>query len=150
MGREGTDYVFHHPPHVQGGRKPDLERVQRALGVAERERPLTFVQLAVAGRLLRRRHGSPLCQLFGLSDCGGRLQHFEHAAGPRFLHALQRRHFGVLPDPFLRRAAAVVELDNPLGGSLQVGDDEADARSSPWCHSTLATTRRGLLQLCAW
>ena len=33
-----------------------------------------------------------------------------------------------LPDPLLRSAAAVVELTDPLGRPLQVGDDEPDAR----------------------
>jgi hypothetical protein len=33
-----------------------------------------------------------------------------------------------LADPLLRRVSAVVELADPLGGSVQVGDDEADPR----------------------
>jgi hypothetical protein len=49
-------------------------------------------------------------------------------------------------DPLLRRAALVVEGDDPLGRPRQIGRDEADTGySSPGCHSALATTRRGLL-----
>jgi hypothetical protein len=40
MGREEPIMSFSTDRMIQGGRKPDLERVQRALGVAERERPL--------------------------------------------------------------------------------------------------------------
>jgi hypothetical protein len=50
----------------------------------------------------------------------------------------------------LRGAALVVEGDNALGQSRHVRGDEADARVKlALCHSTLATMRRGLLQLCA-
>ena len=51
-------------------------------------------------------------------------------------------------DPLLARAALVLEVDDPLGRPAHVGDDEAD-EYSPGCHSTLAITRRGLLQLAA-
>jgi hypothetical protein len=53
-------------------------------------------------------------------------------------------------DPLLRCATLVVEGDDVLGRSRQVGDDEADARVQlARMPSTLATTRRDLLQLCA-
>ena len=61
-------------------------------------------------------------------------------------------------DPLLRRAAVVVEGDDPLGRARQVGDDEADPRIKlagvpldPRLREgrLLATTRRGFFQLCA-
>jgi hypothetical protein len=52
--------------------------------------------------------------------------------------------------PLLGRAALVVEGDDALSRAAHVGDDEAGLGiSSPGCHSTLATTRRGLVQLAA-
>jgi hypothetical protein len=48
----------------------------------------------------------------------------------------------------LCRAALIVEGDDPLGRSRQVGDDKADPRVQlARMPSTLATTRRLLLQL---
>ena len=63
-----------------------------------------------------------------------------------------------LLDPLLRCAALVVEGDNTLGRTSQVGDDKADARIKltrmpldPRLREgrLLATTRRGFFQLCA-
>ena len=53
-------------------------------------------------------------------------------------------------DPLLSRPALVIERNNPLGRAARVRHDEADARiRSPGCHSTLAITRRGLVQVAA-
>ena len=49
------------------------------------------------------------------------------------------------------RCSAIVEADNPLRWITEVGDDEATlAKSSPWFHSTLATSLLDLSQLWAW
>jgi hypothetical protein len=55
-----------------------------------------------------------------------------------------------LLDPLFACAALVVERDDILGRPRYVGYDEAHTWiSSPECHSTLATTRRGFVQLSA-
>jgi hypothetical protein len=57
------------------------------------------------------------------------------------LAARQPRQFDrrlTLLDPLFRRAALVVERHDALGGTPQVGDDEADAGIELGCHSTLA------------
>ena len=49
------------------------------------------------------------------------------------------------------RCSAIVEADNPLRRITEVGDDEATlAKSSPWFHSTLATSLLDLSQLRTW